>query len=292
MRGRRPSPLDDSGAKSLGTEASKARGSVPSRPGPRAHAAGAVRPGPALCDIFASARGCGGIGRRARFRSVSGQPGGGSSPLIRIGEPPPTAVRRLAAVGAEQKSSRGSSVTDVAEEAGESSDEAARVVALDVVASRLDPAPARRRARARSADAAAAGRRSGSPGASPARTGRSHRAERRPPPGARLVRRTRTGGETAPRWRRSAPPARVRGSRKAPARGAGRLPRRPLDARSARRRAHRSAPRSRRRRCGRSRSRRRRGSEPTPRHLERAARVRARAAATSALKLLWSRTEK
>src|SRR6185437_7638311 len=29
-------------------------------------------------------RGCGGIGRRARFRSVSGKPGGGSSPLIRI----------------------------------------------------------------------------------------------------------------------------------------------------------------------------------------------------------------
>jgi hypothetical protein len=37
------------------------------------------------CDIFAPrARGCGGIGRRARFRSVSGKPGGGSSPLIRI----------------------------------------------------------------------------------------------------------------------------------------------------------------------------------------------------------------
>src|SRR5438270_1978212 len=30
------------------------------------------------------ARGCGGIGRRARFRSVWGQPRGGSSPLIRI----------------------------------------------------------------------------------------------------------------------------------------------------------------------------------------------------------------
>ncbi len=29
-------------------------------------------------------RGCGGIGRRARFRSVWGQPRGGSSPLIRI----------------------------------------------------------------------------------------------------------------------------------------------------------------------------------------------------------------
>src|SRR5919201_371409 len=30
------------------------------------------------------ARGCGGIGRRARFRSVWGKPRGGSSPLIRI----------------------------------------------------------------------------------------------------------------------------------------------------------------------------------------------------------------
>src|SRR5207248_4441149 len=33
----------------------------------------------------ARARGCGGIGRRARFRSVWGRPRGGSSPLIRIG---------------------------------------------------------------------------------------------------------------------------------------------------------------------------------------------------------------
>src|SRR6266511_1380295 len=33
----------------------------------------------------ASPRGCGGIGRRARFRSVWGQPRGGSSPLIRTG---------------------------------------------------------------------------------------------------------------------------------------------------------------------------------------------------------------
>src|SRR5256885_9963888 len=36
-------------------------------------------------------RGCGGIGRRARFRSVWGQPRGGSSPLIRmarLGRPP------------------------------------------------------------------------------------------------------------------------------------------------------------------------------------------------------------
>src|SRR5512133_2267567 len=31
-----------------------------------------------------STRGCGGIGRRARFRSVWGKPRGGSSPLIRI----------------------------------------------------------------------------------------------------------------------------------------------------------------------------------------------------------------
>ena len=33
-------------------------------------------------------RGCGGIGRRARFRSVWGQPRGGSSPLIRIANCP------------------------------------------------------------------------------------------------------------------------------------------------------------------------------------------------------------
>jgi hypothetical protein len=47
-------------------------------------------------DIFAASGGCGGIGRRARFRSVSGQPGGGSSPLIRIGrtESQPVGSRR------------------------------------------------------------------------------------------------------------------------------------------------------------------------------------------------------
>ena len=33
---------------------------------------------------MSAARGCGGIGRRARFRSVWGKPRGGSSPLIRI----------------------------------------------------------------------------------------------------------------------------------------------------------------------------------------------------------------
>ena len=33
---------------------------------------------------IAAPRGCGGIGRRARFRSVWGKPRGGSSPLIRI----------------------------------------------------------------------------------------------------------------------------------------------------------------------------------------------------------------
>jgi hypothetical protein len=36
--------------------------------------------------VVAAPRGCGGIGRRARFRSVWGQPRGGSSPLIRIAE--------------------------------------------------------------------------------------------------------------------------------------------------------------------------------------------------------------
>src|SRR3954467_5663423 len=34
--------------------------------------------------VVAALRGCGGIGRRARFRSVWGRPRGGSSPLIRI----------------------------------------------------------------------------------------------------------------------------------------------------------------------------------------------------------------
>src|SRR3954469_19485335 len=36
--------------------------------------------------VVAAPRGCGGIGRRARFRSVWGKPRGGSSPLIRIHE--------------------------------------------------------------------------------------------------------------------------------------------------------------------------------------------------------------
>jgi hypothetical protein len=55
------------------------------------------------------ARGCGGIGRRARFRSVSGQPGGGSSPLIRtiiVGLKPPRLARAGGSVptGAESGS--------------------------------------------------------------------------------------------------------------------------------------------------------------------------------------------
>ena len=89
MRGRRPSPLDDSGARSTGTRLAKRSGQVP--PGLSASEAFIAAPHPGLpapfgCAIFAcsSARGCGGIGRRARFRSVSGKPGGGSSPLIRI----------------------------------------------------------------------------------------------------------------------------------------------------------------------------------------------------------------
>ena len=41
-----------------------------------------------------AARGCGGIGRRARFRSVWGQPRGGSSPLIRIGNGQARTLRR------------------------------------------------------------------------------------------------------------------------------------------------------------------------------------------------------
>ena len=38
-------------------------------------------------DYHSRPRGCGGIGRRARFRSVWGKPRGGSSPLIRIAHP-------------------------------------------------------------------------------------------------------------------------------------------------------------------------------------------------------------
>src|SRR4051794_13156941 len=41
------------------------------------------RPPPSA--ILATASGCGGIGRRAAFRSPWGQPRGGSSPLIRTG---------------------------------------------------------------------------------------------------------------------------------------------------------------------------------------------------------------
>jgi hypothetical protein len=40
--------------------------------------------GPVRYLRFLTARGCGGIGRRARFRSVSEKSGGGSSPLSRI----------------------------------------------------------------------------------------------------------------------------------------------------------------------------------------------------------------
>ena len=91
MRGRRPSPLDDSGAQPTGSEASKALGAGAARPvlprGPSETSSPIPRLVGCGCAIFAcSARGCGGIGRRARFRSVSGQPGGGSSPLIRIEE--------------------------------------------------------------------------------------------------------------------------------------------------------------------------------------------------------------
>src|SRR5581483_5421808 len=101
MRGRRPSPLDDSGALGTGIDASRAasrkrlRGRARTPVPQKADSAGVPEPVPRprrpprasavpRCDIFACPRGCGGIGRRARFRSVSGKPGGGSSPLIRI----------------------------------------------------------------------------------------------------------------------------------------------------------------------------------------------------------------
>ena len=88
MRGRRPSPLDDSGA--IGChEASKARQADPRGPGLLTRLS-SHRPARTACVRYLRSpprvRGCGGIGRRARFRSVSGQPGGGSSPLIRIAE--------------------------------------------------------------------------------------------------------------------------------------------------------------------------------------------------------------
>ncbi len=83
MRGRRPSPLDDSGAKSVVRRLAKLAEPVPGGPA----AAGPARPAPPGTPplrYLRLPRGCGGIGRRARFRSVSGKPGGGSSPLIRI----------------------------------------------------------------------------------------------------------------------------------------------------------------------------------------------------------------
>ena len=55
-----------------------------------ARARGLVR-APVRYLRFLTARGCGGIGRRARFRSVSRKLGGGSSPLIRITSPYTTA---------------------------------------------------------------------------------------------------------------------------------------------------------------------------------------------------------
>src|SRR5712691_7142434 len=49
-------------------------------------------------------RGCGGIGRRARFRSVWGQPRGGSSPLIRIVESRDPCTSALGVVAVEGRS--------------------------------------------------------------------------------------------------------------------------------------------------------------------------------------------
>src|SRR3954468_6025591 len=67
VRGRRPSPLDDGG---------QGRASLATDP---------------LLSSAPAPRGCGGIGRRARFRSVWGKPRGGSSPLIRMGLSPAAA---------------------------------------------------------------------------------------------------------------------------------------------------------------------------------------------------------
>src|SRR5438552_16376443 len=89
MRGRRPRPLDDSGAIDA-AEASRARRWPADEAQPRATRATATTSGHprgrrAVRYVRSSpARGCGGIGRRARFRSVWMQVRGGSSPLIRI----------------------------------------------------------------------------------------------------------------------------------------------------------------------------------------------------------------
>ena len=71
-------PLGDRSASSLQTPPAAARARPrrgPEDPCSRQNRRYTVRP-----------RGCGGIGRRARFRAVWGQPRGGSSPLIRIRE--------------------------------------------------------------------------------------------------------------------------------------------------------------------------------------------------------------
>jgi hypothetical protein len=102
VRGRRPSPLDDGGMEArprLAKPQERARWAR--RQMSRSIADGARRlswvarahrrtdrarsePSRRAISSHLTARGCGGIGRRARFRSVSRQLGGGSSPLIRI----------------------------------------------------------------------------------------------------------------------------------------------------------------------------------------------------------------
>jgi hypothetical protein len=103
VRGRRPSPLDDSGG------AFWEQGIRPARR--EASPVGAVaRALPSRCSTCRvwRARGCGEIGRHARFRSVWGKPLGGSSPLSRIparSSRPGTCVRprRGAQPGARQR---------------------------------------------------------------------------------------------------------------------------------------------------------------------------------------------
>jgi hypothetical protein len=91
MRGRRPSPLDDSGANSC-VEASKALHTTVGASSlvlPLASQSAFTtirRPSDSAISSQPAPRGCGGIGRRARFRSVWMQVRGGSSPLIRIAE--------------------------------------------------------------------------------------------------------------------------------------------------------------------------------------------------------------
>ncbi|MEA2302331.1 MAG: hypothetical protein QOE44_2866 [Solirubrobacteraceae bacterium] len=80
VRGRRPSPLDDSGESTASLANALPAPGPARRPPNRPLAASPTVP---RAISSPAAGGCGGIGRRARFRSVWRQLRGGSSPLIR-----------------------------------------------------------------------------------------------------------------------------------------------------------------------------------------------------------------